>query len=154
AAQPAAPARAAFTPDVSRIAVHGGGGPVVIFDRDRKGVVAQLEADLPAGAVMALSADGKLLLACLEPGEIAIWDVEKGKEVRRLEGHTAKALSVAISGDGKRILSGGLDHTVRLWDAATGKELAKLQHAKGIGSVAFSPDGKRAAIAAFDRVGV
>jgi WD40 repeat protein len=41
---------------------------------------------------------------------------------------------------------------VKLWDAATGQEFFTLKgHANAVGSVAFSPDGKRLATASCDR---
>jgi WD40 repeat protein len=74
-----------------------------------------------------------------------------------LKGQTANVNSVAFSPDGKRLASasdGTWDRTkkayvggeVKVWDAQTGQELLSLKgHTGAVGSVAFSPDGKRLA---------
>src|SRR5262249_4418477 len=62
-AGPSLPMRGAFSSDGNRIAAHSGSGLVAVFDLSRK-VVRRVEAKLPNGAEMALSSDGKLLLAC------------------------------------------------------------------------------------------
>ena len=41
-------------------------------------------------------------------------------------------------------MSGSYDHTVKIWDAQTGQETLTLkEHSGSVGSVSFSPDGKR-----------
>lgn len=47
---------------------------------------------------------------------------------------------------------GGVDSTVRLWDVESGRELHCFKgHSKRVGSVAFSPDGRRALSASNDK---
>jgi Tol biopolymer transport system component len=56
------------------------------------------------------------------------------------------AWSAAFSADGELLAIGCQDNKVRLWDPATGKRLRILSgNARGVRSVAFSPDGQLAA---------
>ena len=71
-----------------------------------------------------------------------------------LTGHTCRSAALAFSQDGKRIVAAA-EHRipgqglfrpgeVKVWDADKGTESFTLRgHARGVSSVAFSPDGKR-----------
>ena len=62
------------------------------------------------------------------------------------QGHTASVQGVAVSPDGQWIASGAhaSDSSAKIWDATTGQELFSFSdHAEGVKSVAFSPDGSR-----------
>ncbi len=62
-------------------------------------------------------------------------------------GHTRGIISVAFAPDGKHVLTGSADGTAILWEAATGKQVHHLKVGPhGVGSVAFSHDGKDLAI--------
>jgi WD40 repeat protein len=96
----------------------------------------------------------------IEPGGVKVWDAATGKELLALKGEADGVESVAFSPDGGRIAAGSSARwddkghllrpgRVKVWDAATGKELLTLtDHAGGVKSVVFSPDGQR--IAAID----
>ena len=89
---------------------------------------------------MAFSPDGQRLAAGVS-NKVKIWDIATGKELFALKG--IGGWGIVFSPDGQRLaaLSGG---GVKIWDSATGKELIALKgHAGWVGSVAFSPDGKR-----------
>jgi WD40 repeat protein/HEAT repeat protein len=78
------------------------------------------------------------------------------------KGHLSALLAVQITADGKHLLtaSGGAenkdgkvvlaeDNTLRRWDTRTGREVQRLEgFPDGIGTAAFSPDGRYAAVAA------
>jgi WD40 repeat protein len=68
--------------------------------------------------------------------------------------HRASVHSLAYSPDGRRLASAAWDGTVVVWEASTGRELMRASAkdpAKGLDSVAFSPDGKWL-VAPFDKV--
>jgi WD40 repeat protein/serine/threonine protein kinase len=74
-----------------------------------------------------------------------VWDAETGQELRTLPGPICRR--VAFSPDGRRLVSSGSTNGVwwvKLWDVKTGEELRTLKEA---GNAAFSPDGKRLAVA-------
>ena len=63
-----------------------------------------------------------------------------------LRGHTGVVSCLSISADGRHVLSGSWDKTLRLWDAHTGESIREFSgHTEGIGGIALSPDGSRAA---------
>jgi len=91
------------------------------------------------------SSDSKRLASCDSAKTVKIWDVESGKDIMTLK-HNGGTFSIAFSPDGRRIASGGsdADNTIRLWDADTGTEIMALKgHYRGIGTLIFSPNGKR-----------
>jgi WD40 repeat protein len=55
--------------------------------------------------------------------------------------------SLAVSGDGKRLVTGAAGRAACLWDMATGQAIRELGRRSHIMGVAFSPDGKRVALA-------
>jgi WD40 repeat protein len=112
----------------------------------------------------------QLLLSC--PAKRRQWEWHYLYRLCRTDlltfkGHTGRVYSVVFSPDGKRLASAsveedGTEGTVKVWDAATGKEMVsfragdvkvqdfytgKTHSFEGYTDVAFSPDGKRLALA-------
>ena len=81
---------------------------------------------------VALSADGKTLLACGAEKSIRVFDPNNGSNPRNLSGHNDWIYGLAISRDGKTAASGAFDGEVRLWNLADGKPLRTILAAPGL----------------------
>jgi WD40 repeat protein len=90
---------------------------------------------------VAVSADGKRLLAGGNNNVLYLYDFEKGKELARLQGHDDPCSGV-FSPDGSQILTYSTDKTLRLWDGVSGRPLHKLEAHTGSCKGIYSPDGK------------
>jgi len=114
---------------------------------------------------LALSADGRRLLTGSLDTTMRLWDVATGKELRQFPDQPGGVWAVALSADGKRGLSSagmlqkdgnwvrGSDFTILLWDLEAGKVLRRLEgHTSELRSVVFSPDGRQALSAGWDKV--
>ena len=97
----------------------------------------------PGVTSVAVSPDGRYILAGGQDNVARIWEFANGKLVHRLVGHTGMVNDVAFSPDGKLALTASDDFTLRLWDVATGVQIRSMDDASlAATGVAFSPDGK------------
>jgi WD40 repeat protein len=126
--------------------------------------VGRLEGHTGQVDCMAVSADGKLLLTGGLDATLRLWDVKTGKELQQFKDQPGGVWCVDLSADGKRALSSagmvekdgqwvfGTDFSIQLWDLEAGKVLRKLEgHTKEVRSVVFSPDGKQALSAGWEK---
>jgi serine/threonine protein kinase/WD40 repeat protein len=157
---------AAFSPDGRRVATSrltDSDGITAMTSRvsvwDLAANTEVLGLDLPGFATLGFSPDGGRLAASvvssgLEPfeNELRVWDAATGAELMRRPGFGGWTGEPAFDGDGKRLAvtvaeKGG--KVIHLLDAGNGEELcAPLKgHQADVGSMAFSPDGRRLASA-------
>ena len=139
-----------FSPDGKRLVVTD---RRIIWDLQKKKVRPILENANFWRAIAAFGSNGKLLVAGIDGDPqgarsetFSLWDPETGKKTMTFKGHTALVVGLAFSPDCKTMASTGDDYTVKIWDVATGKNLATFKDVPaawaGMGSPAFSPDGK------------
>jgi WD40 repeat protein len=108
-----------------------------------------LVATFPGSATslhgIALSPDGKRVLAGGPDRAIHLIDVTKGAEARVLKGPTSNVTCVAFAPDGRHALSGETDGLVRFWDLDSGEEQGggPGRGGNGVRGVALLRDGKR-----------
>jgi WD40 repeat protein len=105
---------------------------------------------------VALSPDGQRALSGGADRSVRLWDVASGQELVRFRGTAGEVRRVAFAPDGRTALSCSSNETpLRLWDLRDlpslgpavdiNKPLRLLEgHTRGVLSVAFSPDGRRA----------
>lgn len=100
---------------------------------------------------VALSTDGKTLVAGAEDSCLRVWDVASGKDLFADDGHRGRVYNLAFASDGKTLISAGRDNVLRVWDVAGARPLRHFgADADRPGMVAFALDGKRAATARHD----
>ena len=98
---------------------------------------------------LAFSPDGKKLASASsgwnEDTAVRLWNARTGKLLRTLTGHAHGIHTLVFSPDGNTLVGGAFDDTLRVWDANTGQNTRTLQEWSR--SVAYSPDGRKIAIA-------
>jgi WD40 repeat protein len=134
----------AFAPDGKTLAAGSG-------DAQKSGEITLW--DVPPGKELPPPAKERFR----EPGPVA----ERSRH--KLKGYNSHVQAVAWSPDGKMLAGAAKDGTVKLWEVATGKERLSFQAGPGkeqpgfrlgflggagVKAVAFSPDGRRLAVAA------
>jgi WD40 repeat protein/tRNA A-37 threonylcarbamoyl transferase component Bud32 len=148
----------AFSPDGGRLAAGTVVGAVSIWDRGT-GALLRLAAAEQGGRGrrivigLAFRPGGKELASGHNGGALRVWDAVTGRQVRELS-FAAGVMGLAYSPDGARLAVRTGD-AVRLLDAGTGHELAggvfplppSPPAATSPPGPAFSPDGRRLAIA-------
>lgn len=110
--------------------------------------------DEPEAAVIttvALSADGKQVLAGGDCHRLQVWDAETGAEVATLDGHADWVRAACFMPGADRLASVGADHSLLLWSLGeTPRRLVERRLAGGaLQAVALHPDGDRLATAGF-----
>jgi WD40 repeat protein len=151
-------AKGAFSPDGRRFAFPGGG--VQVIDATTGKTVGTFSG--PARFQVAYSPDGALLAAASDQ-KVTVWETATGRVLHTWKGLESWVIGVAFSPDGKWLAaasgSTGLGSgeseqkkVVRVWEVSSGKILFDLDHPASAWGLAFSPNGKRLAVAAGNHV--
>jgi len=94
---------------------------------------------------VAFSPDGQLLLSGSSDGVIYLWEVSTRALRREFPSLSKPVSAVAFNVDGTTVAGAtgsNADDTIRIWDAATGRSSFMVVGLNGVGSIAFSPDGR------------
>jgi WD40 repeat protein len=94
---------------------------------------------------VALSSDGKLL-ASGSYKSVELWDVATGLELRSFPGLSWATTCLAFD-PGKHLLAAGTRGEVVVWNLASGERVQRFEAAGEVSAIAFSPDGRRLAVA-------
>jgi WD40 repeat protein len=135
-----------FAPDGKTLASVGP-TQVTLWDVDTGKLRVPLQREQKSIAVLACSPDGKTI-ATAQGLVLRLWDSATGKAVKEVA-VPAHLTALAYAPDGAAVAAGDLAGMVRIWDLQTGKERLRWKcdpEDKGtapVGSLAFSPDGKR-----------
>lgn len=140
---PSNTSKAAFSNDHKTLITWGPDDELRLWDIEGLKKPRTLAKNIRA---LSLTPDGKTLVTVSATGEVKLWDTTRLAEQQTIDLNSPDIGTVALSNDGKVLATSGGD-TVTLRDISTGQVLASLNvpgdwHNYGIGSLAFSFDGK------------
>ena len=133
----------AFDAAGARLATGSYDGTLCIWDASTGRKLRTLPGHQPFGSMVAFTPDDRTLAVGRTDGTLRFWDVASGTEANPISGHAGHVIALAYSLDGRFLASAGFrDQTVILRDAKTLELIRSFRFGeRGIGSVAFSPDG-------------
>jgi WD40 repeat protein/class 3 adenylate cyclase len=141
-----------FSQDGSMLATVGDDGALKVWDPETGDMLSNVSGD---GIVFgpSFSADGSLVSASWpDEGSVRIVDPATGRVRRTIDGIETQPFETALSPDGRSIaVSMGFVPEATVFDVTTGERRFELRgHLYPIGSIAWTPDGRRIATGAFD----
>jgi RNA polymerase sigma factor (sigma-70 family) len=151
----------AFSPDGRTLAALRGGQKVHVLDfATGKPLFPESEAHADVVLSVAFAPDGHLLATSGADSTVRLWETANGRHRSRLDlGEQGWARSVCFSPDGKALaavgdsslapVAGGFGGIARLWDLPDGRLRHELRIDHRATQVAFAPDGRRVAVAAW-----
>jgi RNA polymerase sigma factor (sigma-70 family) len=157
---PHEPGALAFSPDGTTLAVAFAkevqeAGKVLLFEAATGKEVRTLAGHDAAVFALAFAPDGKRLATAGYDETIRLWDLGSGGPVWKAGPLGTPVYQLAFSRDGRALVSRGAENRVRVWDPADGKEVRPLEAPEwGVAAVAWTPDGKRVALASSRKVWV
>lgn len=120
------------------------GGTIDVWDLTTGTRVRQFGEANSAVIHVAVTPDGRFLVAHLSDRSQRVWDVTTGELVQKITNPEQVVQSIALSGDGHALAVGRQDGKIVLWDVRTGRQVRLIDgHVTNVRQVRFSPDGRR-----------
>jgi WD40 repeat protein len=145
------PFEVTFHPDGRHI-VTAGNDTLKLWEIGKDEPVRSYSGTEAGITAIAVSPDGKLLVAGLVDRKVRIWNIEQADAVNTLSDE-AGFTAVAISPDSKQLLTGSTSGSAKLWKLDGKTSLRSFESADNSfasNSVAFSPDGATAFVGRSD----
>lgn len=140
--------RKALSADGRLLAIRRRDESIIVLNADTGEPVQSFIGHSDLIRYLLFSPDGKLLVSSANDSTIRLWDVGTGKEVLQIKEKSRMIVAdfVAFNPNGSEIVS-GIGDTLTFWSVDDGRPLRTLTqpsaylYRRGIGSIAFSPDG-------------
>jgi WD40 repeat protein len=142
----------AFTPDGKTLVSGSNDKTTRLWDIQEQKQIGLLNGNKNAVYSVAISPDGKILASGGEDGELLLWNIQEQKLIGSLKGHNSWVGIIVFSSDGKILASTGADSTIRIWDVQEQKQITLIQIDSGRAWIAFHPDGRTLASAAYSAI--
>jgi WD40 repeat protein len=142
----------AFAPDGKRLVTGSWDGTVRLWDVATGHQIRSLKVGHAVWAA-AYAPDGRTVVSGSDDGVVRIWDANDGRELQRLDANNGWVDALAYAPDGRTLAAGTLRNLpheggeVHIWDLATCRETRQWKLPCGVGSVAYSKDGRTLAVA-------
>jgi WD40 repeat protein len=137
------------------------GRSIVVRQLEKDREFARIDEPSDRVETLALSRDGKYLLAVTQDHIVRVWDLSDRRLIAELpnigpitQKHTLSGWrsSATFSPDGTCVAVASADNAVRLWDLPTGRKLCELRgHEDLVTSTAFDPTGTRLVTSSLDK---
>ena len=155
----------AWSPDGKALALAGQNVTIRLWDVAKRTQLRTFGAHPTWVSQMEYTNDGTRLVAS-SGTTFVLWNANTGREIARFDKHDRPINTLSVSADGKYALTGTgtyeydkagkivikdgkyqyVDCTLRLWDLQRGEKLSEATKLSApVASVAFAPDGRRAA---------
>jgi WD40 repeat protein len=138
----------AVSPDGRTVVSNTDDTTLTLWDRASGKEIRTLGGHGAIVSSLAFSHDGRFVLSGSHDKTVKLWDVGSGSALRTFIGHTSGITRVAFSPDDRLAVSAGDDAALNVWDLSEPRETRTLNAHRRVQSVALSPDGLTAILAA------
>jgi WD40 repeat protein/serine/threonine protein kinase len=141
----------AYHPDGDRVALGGEDGYVGLWDVTTGRRLLDFQGSGPRPSSLAFNLDGTRLAMGGALGVVKTWDTASGREPFVLPQNPGSMYGVAFIPHAPYLATSSGHGTFRLWDLRSVKEALSIHTAGTLFCIAFSPEGRRLAMALGDR---
>ena len=124
-------------------------GSIRVWDLAMRAELICLLKDSDGVGAVAISRNGRFVVAGLADKTAKVWDLWDGTEPKTLGPHLDSASAIAVTADGGVVLVGSGDR-ITVWERTTGHQRVLADHSGLVSGIAVSSDGRRAISASID----